>query len=179
TLSHQQACPCVADRGPFVNWAAALAEEFRLGGIDPSQVVLEVTERSSVSVDILAPRVRELRAAGFKVALDDVGSGNAGLEMLRRLPVDFVKIDRGVLLSAMESQTGRAAMVAIIAFAAVTGAKVIAEGIENEAMLELVRQGGLRAHDRELLVHAVQGYLFGRPGKLALEERANPLARAA
>jgi len=179
TLSHQQACPCVADRGPFVNWAAALAEEFRLGGIDPSQVVLEVTERSSVSVDILAPRVRELRAAGFKVALDDVGSGNAGLEMLRRLPVDFVKIDRGVLLSAMESQTGRAAMVAIIAFAAVTGAKVIAEGIENEAMLELGRQGGLRAHDRELLVHAVQGDLFGRPGKLALEERANPLARAA
>ncbi len=179
TLSHQQPCPCVAERGPFVNWAAALAEEFRLAGIDPRQVVLEVTERSSVSVDFLAARVRELRAAGFKVALDDVGSGNAGLEMLRRLPVDYVKIDRSVLLSAMESQTGRAVMVAIIAFAAVTGAKVIAEGIENEAMLELVRDGGLRSQDRELLVHAVQGYLFGRPGRLEFAQRANPLAKAA
>lgn len=179
TLSHQLPCACLADRGPFVSWAQAFAEEFRANGIDPRQVVLEVTERSSVSVDIVAASVRELRAAGFKVALDDVGSGNAGLEMLRRLPVDYVKVDRGVLLSAMESQTGRAALVAIIAFAAVTGAKVIAEGIENEAMLELVRQGGLRSGEHELLVHAVQGYLFGRPGQLRLDERANPLAKAA
>ncbi len=166
TLSHQQPCPCVADKGPFNTWADALAEEFRSGGIEPSSVVLEVTERSTIPAEFLAARVRELRAAGFRIALDDVGAGNAGLEMLRLLEVDYVKVDRGVLLSAMESAKGRAAFAAIVAFAAVSGARVIAEGVEDEAMLELVRRGGLTDGQRSFVVHGVQGYLLGKPGEL-------------
>lgn len=166
TLSHQQPCPCVADKGPFANWAEAFAEEFRSGGIEPSSVVLEITERSAIAAEFLAARVRELRAAGFRIALDDVGAGNAGLEMLRLLEADYVKIDRGVLLSAMESAKGRAAFAAIVAFAGVAGARVIAEGIEDEEMLELVRRGGLPDGQRSFEVHGVQGYLLGKPGEL-------------
>ena len=69
-------------------------------GFEPHQVVLEITERTDARKEILIPEAARLRALGFLIALDDVGAGNAGLEMLRALPVDFIKIDRAVVASA-------------------------------------------------------------------------------
>ena len=141
-----------------------LVEEFKAVGFDPSAVVLEITERSTVSVSSIESAVARLHAVGFRIALDDVGSGNAGLEMLRRVPVEFVKIDRGVLTSAIEDTMGRAAVMAIVAFASQAGALVVAEGVESERMMELVRwvaSGGDEA--TESMVYAVQGYLLGHP----------------
>ncbi len=146
--------------------APDLVAEFRAAGIEPSRVVLEITERSNVSVDVIEHAVIQLRAADFKIALDDAGSGNAGLQMLRRVPVDFVKIDRSVLTSALQSTMGRAAVMAIVAFASQAGALVVAEGVESDELLELVRwvaDGGDEAEGS--LVYAVQGYLLGHPAE--------------
>lgn len=144
--------------------ATALAAEFAAGGFPSEQVVLEITERSSVAIPVIEAAVEALHAVGFQVALDDVGAGNAGLEMLRRVPVEFVKIDRGILKSAMKDTMGKAAVMAIVAFAAQAGARVVAEGVEDEPMMELVRwvaDGGDEVTCS--MVYAVQGFLLGRP----------------
>ena len=111
----------------------------RGAGYEPEQVVLEITERTDARKEVLVPEAARLRALGFKLALDDVGAGNAGLEMLRALPVDFIKIDRAVVANAVEDRGARAVMLGIMAFARESGSFVIAEGIETEAMLELAR----------------------------------------
>ena len=80
-----------------------------------------------------------LRRLGFQLALDDVGAGNAGLEMLRELPVDFVKIDRSVIVAAVDDTHAQAVLVAILAYARRADAFVIAEGIESMDILEFVR----------------------------------------
>lgn len=142
-----------------------LVRAVRAAGLEPARVVLEITERSSARLERVVRDASRLRGLGFKLALDDVGAGNAGLEMLRRMPVDYIKIDRDVIV---ESNSGtaaaRAVLHAVLAFAAETGAYVIAEGIETEAMLDHVRHPPvLLPAGRRIGVHAVQGYLLGRP----------------
>jgi EAL domain-containing protein (putative c-di-GMP-specific phosphodiesterase class I) len=103
--------------------------------------------------------VQALKDRGFAAALDDVGTGNSGLEMLRLIHFDYVKIARDVILDALRGGAGRAIILAITAFSREAGALVIAEGIENEAMLEVVQPGSPRLFS----IQAVQGYFFGRP----------------
>ena len=80
----------------------ALVAEFEEAGFTRDRVVFEVTERSRASTTAVAEAVAALRAEDACVALDDVGSGNNGLEMLRAVKVDFVKVDRSVILAAAE-----------------------------------------------------------------------------
>ncbi|HET7738684.1 MAG TPA: bifunctional diguanylate cyclase/phosphodiesterase [Tepidiformaceae bacterium] len=144
--------------------ARALAAKVGKAGLAPGRVILEMTERSDVPIDRLVPVVEELRALGFQFALDDVGAGTQGFDVLRRLPVDYVKIARVVVAGASRDRAGRAALMAIIAFATEAGARVVAEGVDQDQMLDLIR--GLAATETErpaLVVHAVQGYLLGRP----------------
>ena len=135
----------------------------RGAGYEPEQVVLEITERTDARKELLIPEAARLRALGFKLALDDVGAGNAGLEMLSALPVDFIKIDRAVVSSAVEDRGARAVMLAIMAFARESGSFVIAEGIESEAMLELARDPHPNGETRTVGAQGAQGYLLGRP----------------
>jgi EAL domain-containing protein (putative c-di-GMP-specific phosphodiesterase class I) len=102
---------------------------------------------------------------GFKLALDDTGAGNAGLEMLSQVPVDVVKIDRGVVVKALTDRVARGVLAGIIAIARETDTYVIAEGIEDQAMLDLVRHVGVRAGSLQDGVQGVQGYLLGRPSE--------------
>ena len=141
----------------------------RGAGFEPHQVVLEITERTDARKEILIPEAARLRALGFLIALDDVGAGNAGLEMLRALPVDFIKIDRAVVASAGADRSARAVLVAIMAFARESGSFVIAEGIETEAMLELARDPNPNGESRALGAQGAQGYLLGRPAPMPTE----------
>src|SRR5436309_2815394 len=84
------------------------------GGATPSHVCIEITERSTASIAVVQRETARLREAGCRIALDDVGAGNSGLEMLRRLTFDFVKIDHSVLLGALDGSGG---LMAIVAFA--------------------------------------------------------------
>ena len=132
-------------------------------GLDPSQVVLEVTERSEARLSQVVADATRLRSLGFRIALDDVGAGNAGLEMLRELPVDFVKIDNSIIASALEDVHAQAVLLAIIAYAGRAGAYVIAEGIESEQMLTFVQSADELRVVNGPPIKGGQGYLLGRP----------------
>lgn len=162
--------PCTLTQMPGA--ADRLREGAGAVGLDPGRLVVEISERSGAAVAAIVPEVTRLRELGFKVALDDVGAGNSGLEMLRRLTVDFVKIDRAVIASALEDRAGRAMLVSIVSFAREIEAFVIAEGIETPEMLALVREAG----GGGIPVQGAQGYLLGRPQQV-LETGASLPAR--
>ncbi|HMJ02632.1 MAG TPA: bifunctional diguanylate cyclase/phosphodiesterase [Conexibacter sp.] len=140
-----------------------LVRAVKAAGLDPEQVVLEITERSDARLDQVVADATRLRSLGFGLALDDVGAGNAGLEMLRELPVDYVKIDQSVIVAALGDTQARAVLVAIIAYARRADAFVIAEGIESEDILTFVRT--VDSHDimRDPPIDGGQGFLLGRP----------------
>jgi diguanylate cyclase (GGDEF)-like protein len=139
---------------------AAFVVQVRAAGMLPEQIVVELTERRIEDPAAVAKRVAELRTLGVRMALDDTGSGHAGLEILSKVRFDFVKIDRGLIVEAMKNQEARGVLAGIIAIARATGSYLIAEGIENGEMLEFVRN----AHISNVAgVRGIQGYLLGRP----------------
>ncbi|MDB5074290.1 MAG: hypothetical protein JWO42_469, partial [Chloroflexi bacterium] len=78
-----------------------LAQSVAEAGLATSRVVLEITERSLAQPEMVCREARRLRDLGFLVALDDVGVGSVGLDTLRSVPVDFIKIDRGIVAGAL------------------------------------------------------------------------------
>ncbi len=147
-----------------------LCDEVEAAGLTPQRIVIELTERSVAQLSVVIRAAKELQHAGFRLALDDTGAGNAGLEMLSQLPVDFVKIDREIIVKAMTDRSARGVMAGILAIARETGAYVIAEGIEDVGMLDLVCSGAIGAK-RVRGVQGVQGYLLQRPSEAAAPRR--------
>ncbi|MBA2752070.1 MAG: GGDEF domain-containing protein, partial [Actinobacteria bacterium] len=138
-----------------------LVEEVEAAGLGPERVVIEITERSTERLDVVMREAARLRQLGFRLALDDVGSGNAGLEMLLEVRFDFVKVDRSVIVSVLEDGPGRAVMAAVCAFASEARSFVIAEGVETQAALDSVERILLRHYLSA--GYGAQGYLLGRP----------------
>jgi diguanylate cyclase (GGDEF)-like protein len=133
-------------------------------GLDPGRVVIEVTERFGGRTAAVLARLRRLRSYGFKLALDDVGTGNSGLEMLREVGADFVKLDRSIVAGAPAESNARAVLLAMATFARQTGAYVIAEGIEDGALLEFVRTiDDALPREAAAMIQGGQGYGLGRP----------------
>jgi diguanylate cyclase (GGDEF)-like protein len=132
-------------------------------GLDPKRVVLEIPERSPARLDHVIASAKRLRQLGFQLALDDVGTGNSGLEMLRDLPVDFVKIDQSVIAPAVDDPKAQALLMAIIAFARRANAFVIAEGIESERILSFVRNAHEMKVMNDRVIDGGQGFILGRP----------------
>ena len=126
-------------------------------GLTVDRVVVEVTERSTLPIAVVVQQARKLRELGFRLALDDAGAGNAGLEIMSQLAVDFIKIDRAVVVNALTDKAAQGVLAGIAAIAREMEAFVVVEGIENTAMLELVQRNGLQA---------AQGYLLGRPSEV-------------
>lgn len=144
--------------------AETLASEVAAAGVPPHRVVIEVTEQRVVNPARLVVAIRALRDAGFRVALDDVGAGNAGLELLRLVELDIVKIDRSVVTGAIQPGPARGVLLAVLAFARESGCHVVAEGIETHDVLAFVDAvGAVDATAPPLRIHAAQGYLLGRP----------------
>jgi EAL domain-containing protein (putative c-di-GMP-specific phosphodiesterase class I) len=141
----------------------AFVAQLRAAGVDPKNVVIELTERRIEDQAAIIQRARALRALGVRMALDDTGSGHAGLEILSKLRLDFVKIDRTLLVEAIHDQGARGVLAGIIAIARETGSYLIAEGIENRELLDFA----CRAHDpgnrAAAGIRGMQGFLLGRP----------------
>ena len=133
-------------------------------GLSPQAVVVEVTERFGGRTESVVKRLKQLREQGFQIAVDDVGTGNSGLEILRKIHAEFVKLDRSIVAAAATESSARAVLMAIATFARQTGAFVIAEGIEDEDTLHFLR--GVN-EDRELaattIIQGGQGFGLGRP----------------
>lgn len=124
-------------------------------GISASDVVFEITETHSVRNESVMKGILSFyRSAGFGVALDDIGSGYSGLNMLHKFRPDYVKIDME-LVRDLHADTYKQTIVEhLVEIAHTNGAKVIAEGIENEQERDALLRLGADYY---------QGFYFGRP----------------
>lgn len=117
-------------------------------------LVIEITEEALLAHGELPESLEPLRAAGARVALDDVGTGQASLRHLAELQPAYIKLDRSVV-AGVHRDAARAALVdAFVGYAERTGAAVVAEGVEEHEELECLLA---------LNTPLVQGYLTGRP----------------
>lgn len=141
---------------------AALAEDLAASGLEPADVVLEVTEQAGMDHPEPIHTLRAAQERGFRLALDDMGRGNAGLRALALIRFDIIKID-GEVVSRLGSDPSSAATVAAAtAFVERTGGWLVAEGIEQAAMIDALLQSGHQiSASRPVL--AGQGYLLGCP----------------
>ena len=142
----------------------------RASGIALESVCFEVTE--TVAVANLAQAsalIQELQASGCRFALDDFGAGMSSFAYLKHLPVDYVKIDGSFIRGILHSPTDRAMVESINQIAHVMGKQTIAECVEEEAVLALLR---------ELGIDFAQGYGIGRPQPLSSWQAANKAANA-
>jgi diguanylate cyclase (GGDEF)-like protein len=118
-------------------------------------VDLEITETGLLhDIEGASRKLRELRAAGLRIALDDFGTGYSSLGLLSKLPVDLVKIDRSFITGLPDDKASVTLVSSVIGLASAFGLKVVAEGVETEGQLGILRQ--MRCD------HA-QGYLHARP----------------
>lgn len=124
----------------------------------PGRVVVEVTEQAFPAVPGgMAAAAAWWRREGFLLAVDDVGLGQSRLLALAEVVPEFVKVDRPLLLSALGGGPGREVLRHLLALVRSLGAVAVAEGVESEEELALVRALGF---------DLAQGYLLGVPGPL-------------
>jgi diguanylate cyclase (GGDEF)-like protein len=145
----------------------SLASTLDSVGLRPERVVLEITERYSGPVNPVVAAARAFQRSGFRLALDDTGAGNAGLHYLSRLKVDFIKIDGAIVAKAATDTAARGVVAAIVALAKTTKAYVIAEGIEDPNVLDILKRSGIAGAAEPFAVNGAQGYYLGRPGAIA------------
>lgn len=124
-------------------------------GLPPDRLVAEITESAAVGDTAAAvTRLDELRRRGVLVALDDFGTGASSLTLLRRLPVDLVKIDREFIERIDDDLTDTALVRMIVEAAHLSGRLVCAEGVERPSQLEALAAAGC---------DLAQGFLLHRP----------------
>jgi len=125
------------------------------GGVDPSTVLVEVTETSAMMDPDRAQRVLwDLHEGGLRIAIDDFGTGYSSLSRLREMPVDVLKIDRSFVRDLDSDPQAASIVSAFLELANGLEMETLAEGIETEAELAFLRERGCRLG---------QGFLFARP----------------
>ena len=139
-------------REGFLRRVAAIVAGSGLSGDD---MELEITEGVAMSdADVTAAAMDELKAMGLAIAIDDFGTGYSSLAYLRRYPIDRLKIDRSFVRDMVEDADDRAIAGTVAALARVLRLSVVAEGVETQQQLRLLREQGC---------DVAQGYLFSRP----------------
>ena len=133
-------------------------------GVDPARVIFEITERDTLkNLGTLQQLAAELKLAGFKLAIDDFGSGFSSFQYLRRLPLDFLKIEGDFVVNMLHNDKDRAFVHSIHHLALGLGIRVIAEHIESPEVMAALRDMG---------VELGQGYHVGLPARaLGKQER--------
>ena len=122
------------------------------------RLILEVTEHASVDdYSTIARAIEPLRKRGLRIAVDDAGAGFASFRHILKLQPDVIKLDNSLIRQIDSARQYRALAAAVQRFAEQTGSTVVAEGVETEAALRVLRDLGVG--------HA-QGYLLGRPRPL-------------
>jgi diguanylate cyclase (GGDEF)-like protein/PAS domain S-box-containing protein len=143
--------------------AAQIGEILKQTGVDPQCVDLEITENVAMAdAERSAVVLSELKALGVRLSIDDFGTGYSSLCRLQRFPVDVLKIDRA-FISGMEQDHETHEIVRIILLLAHSlGMKVVAEGIEREEHVTMLKEMGCELG---------QGYLFSKPADAATMEQ--------
>jgi diguanylate cyclase (GGDEF)-like protein len=124
-------------------------------GISPTKLLLEITESAVMRDPVLAARhMQLLRVAGVRFAMDDFGTGYSSLSQLSRLPVDELKIDRSLIAHAHVRADDTMIVTSTIELAHSMGLRVVAEGVENVEVWNLLRRLGC---------DLAQGFLISKP----------------
>ena len=135
--------------------AAYLSGILEETGLDPTAVTLEITESVIVTVEVATAQVlRDLKATGVRLSIDDFGTGYSSLAYLRCLPIDVLKVDRSFVSGLGEEGKDTAIVTAMVELAHSLKLAVVAEGVETQTELEMVRRAGC---------DEAQGYLLGKP----------------
>ncbi|XID92009.1 putative bifunctional diguanylate cyclase/phosphodiesterase [Paenibacillaceae bacterium WGS1546] len=122
---------------------------------DPQRIVIEITESSSMNdIDAVLPVLREFKAIGFRIAIDDFGKGYSALGYIKQFPIDILKIDKSFVRELTSDPRNAVITKAIIDMAHGLNLKVVAEGVETPGQLD-----ALRAMNCDI----VQGYLIDPP----------------
>lgn len=126
--------------------------------LSPTDVVFEISEQESIENFSVFKEARDYyRTLGFQFALDDVGSGYAGLEALLEISPEYIKMDRAFVSGVDEDAARQDLLSALLTLAEKMGAKVIGEGLDTIEELEMLGKLG---------IHFGQGWLFGHPTPL-------------
>ncbi len=135
--------------------AEGILERIREGGIDPSKIVVEITESSAMTDPDKAQAILEdLHAGGLRIAIDDFGTGYSSLARIRNMPVDVLKIDRSFVSGVDVDPQNQSIVSAFIELSRGLGVTTLAEGIETEGELAFVQQRGCVLG---------QGFYFSKP----------------
>ena len=123
--------------------AKGILERIREGGVDPTKVVVEITESSAMTDPDRAQKILEdLHEGGLRIAIDDFGTGYSSLARIRDMPVDVLKIDRSFVSGVDVDPQNQSIVSAFIELARGLGVTTLAEGIETEGELAFVRERG-------------------------------------
>ncbi|MCR4991356.1 MAG: EAL domain-containing protein [Lachnospiraceae bacterium] len=139
------------DEDDFVDTIRKLDERYP---IDKSGLHFEITESAySSRQDIVSRKVNELRKMGFKVAVDDFGSGYSSLNILKDMPIDILKLDMG-FLRGRNQENGEIIIRNVVSMVKELDLEIISEGVENIEQAEFLKYVGC---------DTIQGYLYARP----------------
>lgn len=143
--------PSVSDPTLVEDIEAAIART----GADPQAMIFELTETTLVTDERAARAfVEHMHALGCRVALDDFGTGYGTFTYLKRLPIDYLKVDVEFVRDLVQNPASRNVVEAIVSLARSFGLKTVGEGVEDDATVELLRTLG---------VDYAQGFHLGRP----------------
>ena len=138
----------------FVDYVIQMAEEYE---IDPRRINIELTESCRIAdFDLMGKYVKKLRDFGFKIALDDFGMEYSTLMLLKAFPADYIKIDKNFIkdMSTESNKSSRIIVEAVTWLGNKLDLSVIAEGVEDEKILNAIRKYNIDMY---------QGYYFSRP----------------
>ena len=137
------------------NLIASVTEALAVSGLDARRLELEITESVLLqNSEATLTTLHELRAMGVRISLDDFGTGYSSLSYLRSFPFDKIKIDRSFVSELATREDSMAIIRAVTGLGRSLGIVTTAEGVENDAQLELLRREGCTQ---------AQGYLFSKP----------------
>ena len=121
----------------------------------PTQIEIEITESVFVdNFDVVKNRINEFKNAGFKIAMDDFGTGVSSLNRLQNVQVDIIKLDKGFLNNTFEEEKGISIIKNILAMSKDLKIITVAEGVETKEQLELLQK---------MECDIGQGYYFSKP----------------
>ncbi|MAY42851.1 MULTISPECIES: EAL domain-containing protein [unclassified Neptuniibacter] len=141
-----------------VDMCAVVKKTLSQVSLSPSVLALEITESLMMNEDVaVREQLQELRNYGVSISIDDFGTGYSSLSYLHKYPLSTLKIDKEFIQELATNESKSLLVDAIISMSKSLGLKVIAEGIEEEAQVEILRDKGCEY---------LQGYLFSRPIEL-------------
>jgi EAL domain-containing protein (putative c-di-GMP-specific phosphodiesterase class I) len=142
----------IGPHGGFTEMIKQVLDEYE---IDPTNLELELTESVILQdTEFTLRSLEKLNTFGFRLAIDDFGSGYSSLSYLHRLPVQRLKIDRSFVSDLPQAKDSALIVQSLLALGRNLGKEIIAEGIETEAQRHFLQQAGCTEG---------QGYLFGKP----------------